>query len=126
MKKIIYFLLITSIVLSFSGCNNGSEEKYTVWLIIDTASQFELVFNQTIDQGTWIYKELNSSQYEEVERGFSSVPQTKNTYSELVNTFKQYVPEREAESKVSWLISTDHGYIAVRSAFSDSVCIAVK
>jgi len=61
-----FLLLISIFVVLFIGCQNNTdddEDSYTVWTDVGTYSEFQSVFNTSLDDGMYVRLEFTSSQW---------------------------------------------------------------
>ena len=105
------FLVITAAL--FQSC---TEEKYTVWTDYCTYSEFQSEFNATLNDGYYVRLEITDSQWEEISKGLSS--EGRHKWDE--ETIKKWLignrfGDSEATKESSWLVLTNHGFIASRT-----------
>lgn len=112
MKKILLFLSIVLIALSFQSCG---EEKYTVWTETETYSTYQAA-GVILEDGYYKRVEITDSQWKEIAKELTSEGKHRWTEAEIKkwligNGFGEY----EATKESSWFAMTNHGMLITRT-----------
>ncbi len=111
-STLVALALLGVTAISFQSC---SDEKYTVWTETETYSQFMSEIGSTIDDGYYKKMEITNEQWKQIAPNLTS--EGKHRWSEaeikkwlIGNGFGEYESTKES----SWLVMTDHGFLAMR------------
>ncbi|MBP3709513.1 MAG: hypothetical protein J6I73_03790 [Treponema sp.] len=117
-KKILRLVLIVSVILAFSSCQNnvGSEEVYTVWTDLETYSEFQSTFGRSLDDGMYIRLEFTSSQWNQISSSLTSEGRHSWTKSQIKDWFLgRGFGDYESTKESAWMTTIEHGFIASRT-----------
>ena len=113
-----FLLLISIFVVLFIGCQNNTdddEDSYTVWTDVGTYSEFQSVFNTSLDDGMYVRLEFTSSQWLQISPSLTN----EGRHSWTKRKIKAWLLGRgfgdsEATKESAWMITITHGFIASR------------
>ncbi len=112
MKKLFILLAAVMMAVCFQSCSN---EKYTVWTETETYSDFQKIFNTTLNDGYYSRMEITNEQWKLIGPNLTS--EGKHRWSE--EEIKKWLigngfGNNEARKESSWLVMVDHGFIVIR------------
>ena len=112
MKK--FFILLAAVLMTvcFQSC---SDDKYTVWTETETYSDFQNLFNTTLEDGYYKRLEITNAQWEQIGPNLTS--EGKHRWSE--EEIKKWLigngfGNDEARKESSWLAMVNHGFLITR------------
>ena len=117
-KKIFGLLIIISVMLVFSACQNNvtGEETYTVWTDLGTYAEFQSTFGTNLDDGMYIRLEFTSSQWNQMLSSLTNEGKHIWTKSQIKDwLLGRGFGDSESTKESSWLTTIDHGFIASRT-----------
>lgn len=119
MKRKIMLLTIAAFLLTVIGCSNPSniptEETYIVWTDTSTYSEFQTFSGITLNDGYYLWLEINKSQWNEI----CSLVENEYRHYWTKAQIKDYLIGRgfdnsEATKRSAWFTTIDHGFIVTR------------
>lgn len=113
MKKI--FILFAAVLMAALCLQSCSNAKYTVWTETETYSDFQNIFNTTLDNGYYKRLEITNAQWQLI--GPNLTTEGRHRWSE--EEIKKWLigngfGNDEARKESSWLTMVDHGFIVTR------------
>ncbi|MCQ2310954.1 MAG: hypothetical protein MJZ64_04305 [Paludibacteraceae bacterium] len=120
MKKtffsILTFVLLLFLAVILPSCKDKGEETYTVWTETETYSEFQSIFQTTLNDGYYVRVELTREQWELIGPNLGS--DGRHKWDEA--TIKKWLisngfGESEANKESSWFALIDHGFLATRN-----------
>lgn len=116
MKRLFFYfatsLIFILTIISFQSC---SEEKYIVWTETETYTEFQSIFNTSLNDGYYVRVEITNEQWKEIGKNLTS--EGRHKWDEA--TIKKWLisngfGETEATKESSWLTLINHGFIVAR------------
>ena len=106
-------------ILSCSSPTNSStpsEETYTVWTDLSTYSEFQSLFNTTLNDGMYSRLEFTTSQWNQISGALTN----EGRHSWTKNQIKDWLIGRglgdaESTQESAWFATIDHGFLASRT-----------
>ena len=118
------FLLLVVVAFCFAAisCSNPSssstpsEATYTVWTDLSTYSDFQTVFNTTLDDGLYLRLEFTSAQWNQISGSLTSEGRHSWTKSQIKDwLLGRGFGDSESTKESAWFATIDHGFIASRT-----------
>lgn len=125
--RAILLLSCMAIVFSLASCNtmDKQETRYTIWSIGLTYTDFEKVFQDTLDDKHFMWYEFDAAQWS----SWSKVLTNTGKYMWTKDQIKKWLlnvglSEKQAAERLTWFTTVEHGYIASR--YGDRVDLLFK
>jgi hypothetical protein len=110
-------LVVVATALAFVGCKADSEPTYTVWATTMSYSEWSAIFGggYTLPDNSFSYGELSNSEFNQYKPYLLDEYKHDYTEEQLYNWFLgRSFGETTAKMLTAWLITIDHGSIALR------------
>ena len=118
-RKSFVLLAVVGFCFAILSCTipaNSSEETYTVWTDSSTYSQFQSLFNTTLNDGMYLRLEFTSSQWQQFSGSLTSEGRHSWTKSQIKDwLLGRGFGDAESTKESAWFATIDHGFLASRT-----------